>query len=649
LANTTSDSAKTRPALDDLEPLPTRGFFFSLSVWFSALIVILAAAWSLDVPRLVGFAFYPAQLLGLILALSVAVAFLSKNHRGQSHQGQPPWFDLLAAALVLGAGGVLSARYANLVDLVLLRPPEAVTIGVILLPLILEALRRTVGWTLVLVVTLFIIYALAGDMVPGRLAGKAQDWDKVASYLSLDVNGVLGIPLQIASTVVIAFVLFGTMLNRVGGAQFFTDAALAVMGGLRGGAMKIAVIASAIFGSISGSAVANVMSTGVVTIPMIKRSGYPGHKAAAIEAVASTGGQLLPPVMGASAFLMAEFLYVPYATVAMAALVPGLLYYVALFVQAHLEAVKHDIAPVPKSQRPKWQNIGSGWHFLLAFLVLIATLFFFNWQPAKSALAASATVLISAAWLGYQGRRPTPKALCETICESGRGSVDLVLICAAAGMVIGVLNMTGLSFNLTYALVQMGGGSKIALLVMSAVVCIVLGMGLPTLGVYVLLATLVAPALVELGVDKVAAHLFVLYFGMMSMITPPVAVAAFAAAGIAQANPMRTGLESMRFGWPAYVVPFLFALSPTLILKGSAVMVAVDVLFAVIGVGLMSVAVSGYFQRAVSGMGRWVVAAAGLMTLLPHAMVPGGVMANGVAAGVGLAALFIWGRRVGNA
>ncbi len=631
------------------QPLPPQGFFSSVGTVLSALIVLLAAAWSLDIPRALGVAFYPAQLLGLILALSVAVALLSRDHRGQPHAVAPPWYDWLAAGVVLLGGGFLAWRYASLVDLVLLRPPQAVAIGLVLLPLTLEALRRTVGWTLLWVVVIFVAYALFGDAVPGRLAGRAQDWDKVASYLSLDVNGVLGIPLQIASTVVIAFVLFGTMLNRVGGAQFFTDAALTVMGGLRGGAMKIAVIASAIFGSISGSAVANVMSTGVVTIPMIKRSGYPGHKAAAIEAVASTGGQLLPPVMGASAFLMAEFLYVPYATVALAALVPGVLYYVALFVQAHLEAVKHNIAPVPRAQRPAWRDIRGGWHFLLAFAVLIATLFVWNWQPAKSALAATATVLISAWALGYQGRRPAPRELWDTVCQAGRGSVDLVLICAAAGMVIGVLNMTGLSFNLTYALVQMGGGSKIALLLMSAVVCIVLGMGLPTLGVYVLLATLVAPALVELGVDKVAAHLFVLYFGMMSMITPPVAVAAFAAAGIAQANPMRTGLESMRFGWPAYVVPFLFALSPTLILKGSAAMIAVDVLFAVIGVGLMSVAVSGYFQRAVGGLGRGVIAATGLLTLLPHAMVPGGVVANAVAAAVGLAALFIWGRRVGSA
>ena len=634
----------TQRVNDSTEPLPQQGFFSWVGTVLSALIVLLAAAWSMDVPRALGVAFYPAQLLGLILSLSVAVALLSRDHKRRPHTGSPPWYDVLAAGVVLLGGGFLAWRYASLVDLVLLRPPEAVAIGIIMLPLTLEALRRAVGWTLVWVVAIFIAYALFGDVVPGRLAGRAQDWDKVASYLSLDVNGVLGIPLQIASTVVIAFVLFGTMLNRVGGAQFFTDAALTVMGGLRGGAMKIAVIASAIFGSISGSAVANVMSTGVVTIPMIKRSGYSAHKAAAIEAVASTGGQLLPPVMGASAFLMAEFLYVPYATVAVAALVPGLLYYVALFVQAHLEAVKYDIAPVPKAQRPAWRDIRTGWHFLLAFAVLIATLFVFNWQPAKSALAATATVLLSSLWLGYQGRRPAVADLWRTVHQAGRGSVDLILICAAAGMVIGVLNMTGLSFNLTYALVQMGGGSLITLLVMSALVCVVLGMGLPTLGVYVLLATLVAPALVELGVDKVAAHLFVLYFGMMSMITPPVAVAAFAAAGIAGANPMRTGLESMRFGWPAYVVPFLFALSPTLILKGSASMIAIDVAFAVLGVVLMSVAVSGYFQRALGMWARIAIGVAGLVTLLPHAMTPGGIGTNGIAALIGLVALAMWGR-----
>ncbi len=607
----------------------------------AVVIVLLAAAWSLDVPRTLGFAFYPAQFLSLILGLSLAVAFLTRSAHGGVRDGAPPWYDLIAAILGLGAGIAMAIRYPALVDLVLLRPPEAVVIGVIMLPLTLEALRRVTGPTLVIVVLVFICYAFWGNVVPGRLAGRAQDWEKVASYLTFDVNGILGVPLQIASTVVIGFVLFGMLLSRGGGAKFFTDAALLLMGGLRGGAMKIAVIGSAIFGTISGSAVANVMSTGVVTIPMIKRTGYPAHRAAAIEAVASTGGQLLPPVMGAAAFLMAEFLYTPYATVALAALVPGILYYAALFIQADLDAVRHNIAPVPRSERPKAVDVRTGWHFLLAFVVLIATLFVLNWQPAKAALAAAATVIVTAMLFGYEGQRAGLGKMWSCFSSAGHTAIDLVLICAAAGMVIGVLNMTGLSFNLTYALVQLGGGSKIALLVMSALVCIVLGMGLPTLGVYVLLATLVAPALVELGVDRVAAHLYVLYFGMMSMITPPVAIAAFAAAGVAGARPMRTGFEAMRFGWPAYVVPFLFALSPSLILRGPAGVTAISVVTAVIGVALVSVAMAGFYRRSLSAAERLLIGIAGLFILLPHDAVAGGLWINGVG-GVLAIGFWIW-------
>ncbi len=610
----------------------------------SVLIVALAAGWSLNIPRQMGMAFYPAQFLSLILGLSVALAFLTRTHRGIAREGAPPWWDVLAAVLALGACLAMAVRYPALVDLVLLRPPEAVTIGVIVLPLVLEALRRTSGATLVIVVGVFVLYAFFGNWVPGRLQGRAQAWDKVASYLTFDVNGILGVPLQIASTVVIAFVLFGMLLNRAGGARFFTDGAMLLMGGLRGGAMKIAVIGSAVFGSISGSAVANVMSTGVVTIPMIKRTGYPPHRAAAIEAVASTGGQLLPPVMGAAAFLMAEFLYTPYSTVALAALVPGILYYGALFIQADLEAVRHNIAAVPRDERPRGRDVIGGWHFLLAFAVLILTLFVLNWQPAKSALAAAGMVVVTATIFGYQGQRAGPRRLWGTFARAGQASIDLVLICAAAGMVIGVLNMTGLSFNLTYALVQLGGGSKIALLLMSALVCIILGMGLPTLGVYVLLATLVAPALVELGVDRIAAHLYVLYFGMMSMITPPVAIAAFAAAGIAGARPMKTGLEAMRFGWPAYVVPFLFALSPSLILRGPADVMVISVITAGIGVALISVAITGFFRRPLAPAERLGAALAGLLVIVPHDAVPGGLWTN--AAGLVLAAaMYGWVRR----
>jgi len=635
----------TLSADEDTEPPPSTGGRFGYFVNFLAVsIVFLAAAWSLDLPRQFGMAFYPAQFLSLVLGLAICVAYLTRSFRATPHFGVPPWYDLTAAFLSIGVGIAMSARYPALVDLVLLRPPEAVAIGVVALPLILEALRRTVGPTLLIVVLAFIAYAFWGNHVPGRLMGRAQSWDKVASYLTFDVNGILGIPLQIASTVVIGFILFGMVLNRAGGAKFFTDAALLLMGGLRGGAMKIAIIGSAIFGSISGSAVANVMSTGVVTIPMIKRTGYPAHRAAAIEAVASTGGQLLPPVMGAAAFLMAEFLYTPYATVALAALVPGILYYAALFIQADLEAVRHNISAVPKSERPLKKDVLSGLHFLLGFVALISTLFFLNWQPAKSALAATAVVLITATLFGYKGQRFGLRNIWDTVAQAGKSSIDLVLICAVAGMVIGVLNMTGLSFNLSYALVQLGGGSKIALLFMSALVCIVLGMGLPTLGVYVLLATLVAPALIELGVDRIAAHLYVLYFGMMSMITPPVAIAAFAAAGIARARPMQTGFEAMRFGWPAYVVPFLFVYSPSLILRGSVVDMITSILLAGVGVTVVSIALTGFYKRTLVWWERILMLVAGAAAFVPHEAFTNGYVLNFVGL-VLTAALYAWLRK----
>lgn len=622
-------------------PPKTGGRVIFFTNFLSVFIVVLAAAWSLDMPRHAGVSFYPAQFLSLVLGLAVCITYLTKNIRSQVYDGLPAWYDLAAAVLAFALGIAMSLRYPALVDLVLLRPTEAVIIGALILPLILEALRRAVGPTLVIVVLLFIAYAFWGNNVPGRLMGRSQDWEKVASYLTFDVNGVLGVPLQIASTVVIGFILFGVVLNKSGGAKFFTDTALILIGNLRGGAMKIAVIASAIFGSISGSAVANVMSTGVVTIPMIKRTGYPAHRAAAIEAVASTGGQLLPPVMGASAFLMAEFLYTPYSTVALAALVPGILYYAALFIQADLEAVRHNIAAVPQSERPRGREVITGLHFPLGFVVLMLTLFYLNWQPAKSALAATATVLLTATIFGYQGRRFRLQQIWFTLARAGNTSIDLILICAAAGMVIGVLNMTGLSFNLSYALVQLGGGSKITLLLMSAIVCIVLGMGLPTLGVYVLLATLVAPALIELGVDRIAAHLYVLYFGMMSMITPPVAIAAFAAAGVAGARPMHTGLEAMRFGWPAYIVPFLFVYSPSLLLRGTVFDMITSITLTAMGVVVVSVALTGFFRRKLNLSERIILTFAGAATFFPHEAINNSYTLNFIGLFV-TAAMYFW-------
>jgi TRAP transporter 4TM/12TM fusion protein len=606
----------------------------------AALITLLPVLWALNLPRQLGLAFYPQQFLAAELALALALAYLVLPARRGRARDTVPWHDAAAAALGFAALAWVALRYPALVNAIFMRPAAVWVPGLAISLLLLEALRRATGWALVVIIGVFLLYALFGDLVPGRLQGRPQNWQLLAGYMAFDVNGILGIPLGVAAVVVVAFILFGALLAVTGGSAFFTDAALLAMGRFRGGAMKIAVLASGLFGSISGSAVANVVGTGVVTIPMIKRDGYPAHKAGAIEAVASTGGQLMPPVMGAAAFLMAEFLSVSYATIVLAALVPALLYYVALFIQADLEAAKLGISRVSPADIPAPRPVLAGSHFLLAFALLIWALFSLRWQPERAALLAALSVTATALLLGYRGDRPAPRALARAFTDTGHAVVEIILISAASGLVIGVLNVTGLSFNLTYALVQVGGGNVFALLALSALVCIVLGMGLPTLGVYVLLATLVAPALVEVGIEPIAAHLYVLYFGMMSMITPPIALAAFAAASIAKAPAMATGFAAMRFGWSAFVVPVLFVFSPTLLLIGAPLDIGLALVTAVIGVWLVSAALAGYLAERLAPVTRALFAVAGLMALVPATAFPGALATDiaGVAGGLALIA-----------
>jgi TRAP transporter 4TM/12TM fusion protein len=599
-------------------------------------LTLLAIGWSLSFQRTLGISLYPQQFMAAILALAMPIAFLMLPANRRSERVIVPWYDCILAVVSFLAVAYVVWRYPQVVNLVFSRPAQAWIPGLIIGVLLLEALRRATGWALVIIISVFILYALFGNYMPGRLAGRAQNWQMLSGYMTFDSNGILGLPMAVAATVVVAFIFFGNLLSLTGGSKFFTDAALIGMGRFRGGSMKIAVLASGLFGSISGSAVANVTATGVVTIPMIKRDGYPAHKAGAIEAVASTGGQLMPPVMGAAAFLMAEFLQISYAEVVLAALVPAILYYVALFIQADLEAARLGIRKVPKSDIPAGRKVATGLHFLLAFAVLIYLLFNMGWQPERAALAAALCVVITSLLFGYQSERPSIGALLGSFAGTGKSVVEIILISAAAGIVIGVLNVTGLSFNLTYALVQLGGGSVIVLLVLSAVVCIVLGMGLPTLGVYVLLAALVAPALVALGIEPISAHLFVLYFGMMSMITPPIAIAAFAAASIAKAPAMSTAVESVKFGWAAFVVPFLFVFSPTLVLIGEPAEITIAIVTASMGVWLVSAGLAGYFATRLSGAIRAGFIICGLLALIPAGAFEGAVISDFVGVGLGV-------------
>lgn len=627
-----ADSSENREAVRGLSPHLWRPVADALAI----LLILTAMAWALNVPRYLDWGFYPQQFFAAILAFTLSISYMTFPARRGSKRTNLPWYDALLSILAFITVGYIAVNYPDLVLKIFSRPIEVWLPGLIVAVLVLEALRRATGWALVIIISLFLLYALFGDIIPGRLQGRAQNWQMLAGYMAFDSNGILGLPMSVAATVVITFILFGSLLATTGGTKFFTDVAMLGMGRFRGGSMKIAVLASGLFGSISGSAVANVVGTGVITIPMIKRDGYPAHKAAAIEAVASTGGQLMPPVMGASAFLMAEFLAIPYSTIVAAALVPAILYYVALFIQADLEAARMGIAGIPKSDMPSSKGVLVGLHFAFAFAILIYSLFALHWQPERAALLGALSLIITSLMFGYQGERPPVLKLFKTLATTGHGVVEIILISAASGLVIGVLNVTGLSFNLTYLLVQIGDGSMITLLVLSAIVCIILGMGLPTLGVYVLLAALVAPALIQVGIEPLGAHLYVLYFGMMSMITPPIAMAAFAAATIAKSPAVSTGWAAMKFGWAAYVIPVLFVFSPTLIMIGEPLDITLAVITAATGVWLVSAALAGYFANHLSPVMRCLFGTFGLLALIPSGAFEGAIWTDlaGVAGGI---------------
>ena len=596
-----------------------------------ALVALGGIAWGADLYRMVGWNFLAEQFLAVALGLAMGIIYLIRPmNDSRGVRDTAPWYDWILAIVSVALGAYMSWHYPRMLGEFFNSPADVVISCSLLFVLVLEGLRRASGWPLVIVVLAFFAYALVGHLVGGALQTREVRPLGMLVYLGLDSSGLFGLVLLIGVTVVIPFVFFGQLLASSGGASFFNDVSLGLMGRFRGGAAKISILASSLFGSINGIVVSNILATGVVTIPMMKQSGFKPEKAAAIEATASNGGQMMPPVMGAVAFLMADFLQISYAEVAVAALVPSLLYYFALFIQADLEAAKGNILRVPAKDIPKILTVlAKGWLFLLPFAVLVYALFWENREPENAAIFASISVLLIGFTLGYGAQRLTLKELWQCVVRTGVSSADIIMISAAAGFIMGILQITGLGFALTNYLVDLGQGSVFLLLLMSGALCIVLGMGMPTLGVYVLLAVLFAPAFVEVGIAPIAAHMFILYLGMMSFVTPPVAIAAFFAANVAGADPMRTSWVAMRFSWTAYIVPFLFVFSPSLLLQGDSWLVTVtSVGTAVIGVWFVSSGMIGY------GLGRtgtWTRAAsvvAGGLLLLPVEIVYWAVYAN---------------------
>ncbi len=611
----------------------------------ASLLTLGAMAFALQLYRnVLGLLLYNEQFLAGMLGVALALVYLHQPiRRGMVHP-RPPWYDCIFAALSLLVGGYIAVRFPDLSEQVAARPVDGLVIAFLAVPLVIEGLRRVVGPALVIVVVVFFGYALIGHLIPGPLAGRPVKITQLSYYLVWDPGSMLGLPVMVATTIVIAFIFFGQLLFASGGSAFFTDIALALMGRYRGGSAKIAVTASCLFGMISGSAVSNVASVGIITIPLMRRGGYPAHIAAAIESVASTGGQLMPPVMGAAAFLMAEFLQVPYRDVAIAAALPALLYYYSLFVQADLLAARAGITRVDETRIPPIGRVlARGWHFLLPFATLIYVMFWLNWSPELSALTGAAVLVVSGLTIGYRDTRLTPRAIVDALRSTGIASLDLIMITAAAGFIIGILNISGLSFALTLVLVDVGGGNLWLLLFLAALISIILGMGMPTVGVYVLLATLVAPAMVKIGLSPMASHMFVMYFGMMSMITPPVALAAYAAASLARTDPMKTGYSAVRFGWIAFIIPFLFVRAPSLLAEGNAGEIVLSMLTALAGVWMICAAFAGYCTRPLGLAMRVGFAVAGVLLFIPADAMPHGELTD--VAGLALGAILL-GREV---
>lgn len=462
--------------------------------------------------------------------------------------------------------------------------------GGLALLLVMEASRRVIGPSITIVASIFLIYAYFGPYMPGMLAHRPFPLSRIISYQFMTTEGIYGIPIGVSATFVFLFILFGSFMRKTGMGKFILDMAMSVAGGTAGGPAKVAVVGSGMMGMMSGSATANVVTTGSFTIPLMKSLGYSGVFAGAVESVASTGGQFMPPVMGAAAFIMAEFLAVSYVKIAMLAFIPACLYYFAVFVQVHLRAKKIGLKGVPKSELPRtWDVLKKKGYLLIPVFILIYFLLR-AYSPMRAGFYSIVATIILGAFARGEDRFTLRSFL--DACEDGaRSALTVAIACACAGIVVGIVTMTGLGLKFAMLIITLSGGILFLTLFLTMIVCLLLGMGVPVTASYVILATMAVPALTKLGVLPIAAHLLICYFAVLADITPPVCIAAYAGAAIAEANPMRTGVAAFKLGIAGFIVPYVFAYDSALLGLGSVPHVMLLISTTVIGVILLGSAV----------------------------------------------------------
>lgn len=606
-------------------------------------LTLLSLAWISGLHRQADLVLFAQQPIALALALAIVsggLIVMTRRPIADHVTGRA-----LVLVLAIATGGFfvwLAAGYQDIVMLAMQRPQGLAWLCGAAIIVLMVLIWRLIGAAIAIILGVFIVLALAGS----GIGIPTVTPDRLALYLVTDASGLLNLPLRVAVEIVIPFVFFGRLLEVTGGSAWFTDLSQAAFGRYRGGAAKVSVAASALFGSVSGNAVSNVVGTGVITIPLMVKTGYRSRMAGAIEAVASTGGQLLPPVMGAAAFVMADFLRVPYSDILLAALLPAALYFAAVFIQVDRVAARDGIRGVKTADRSTLATFAAGALFLIPFVVLFIAFLVLAARPQTAALYAIAATIVIGLVHGYRGHRLTVPALVRAARDAGTAAVPVVVVTAAASLLIGLINITGVSFSLALDAIALSGGSAIALLVIVAVTAIVLGMGMPTVAVYILLATLLAPALETAGFGGIEAHLFILYFGMMSMVTPPIALAAITAANIAGTNPWSTSWNALGLAWVAYIVPFLFVFSPALVLAAPWFLVCVTVATAMAGIYCISAGAVGFHRVRLGRPWRLAWAVVGVLLFIPPGLGTWAIVTN-LAGAVLFVALLIHGHRSG--
>ena len=539
-----------------------------------------------------------------------------------------PWYDVVLALVGAGCWMYIVINFDTLVRRSGNNTVMDVVIGIIGIIILFESCRRIVGLPIMIIAGCFILYAFAGKYLPGFMHHRGYSLQRVVCHLFYNTEGIMGTPIGACSTFIFLFILFGTLLDKTGIGQFFIDVCNAIAGGASGGPAKVAVLSSALLGTVSGSSVSNTVGSGSFTIPMMKRLGYRGEFAGAVEAAASTGGQLMPPIMGAAAFLMAESLGMPYITIVKAAVIPAVLYFTGIFITVHLEAKKMNLKGLPKEQLPKFMPLFLSKGYMLLPLVVI--IYFLC--AGKTAVFAALMGIASCLIIGFavslvdiiRGRRPTftGKDLVSVICAASRNIISVAIACGMAGIIIGVVTLTGLGLKMGAGLVTLAHGQLFLTLVFTMIASIILGMGAPTTANYLITSTITAGAIIQLNVLPLAAHMFAFYFGIIADVTPPVALAALAGAAIAKAKPMRTAVNATKLAIGAFIIPYMFVFNPQLLMiDANALQLIYILITALIGMFGISVALEGYgFSLTRNVFERLLFAAGGLLCVIPEGM-----------------------------